>query len=74
MKALVDYIAEEDYARYQELVAIATQRKAEAPKERKPREPLTHEQKIARQERAVKAAEEKLAKLLALQEAGQTAE
>ena len=71
MKALVEYISEEDYPRYKELVDLAMQRKAEAPKERKPREPLTHEQKIARQERAVKAAEEKLAKLLAMQEAGQ---
>ena len=71
MKALVEYISDADYPRYKELVDIAMQRKAEAAKERKPREPLTHEQKIARQERAVKAAEEKLAKLLAMQEAGQ---
>ena len=56
-KSLVDYICEEDYARYQELLNKAEQAKANAPKaERKPRAPMTQEQKItAAKNRAEKA-------------------
>ena len=47
-KTLVDYMSEQDYARYNELITLAEQAKAAAPKaERKPRGPLTTEQKIA---------------------------
>lgn len=73
MKPIVDYIPDDKYPRYQELVALAEKRKAEAPKESKPRGPMTHEQKVAMQEKRVKAAEEKLAKLLAEQEAAMNA-
>lgn len=62
-KSIVDYISEEDYARFQELLAIAETNKANAPKpERKPRGPLTIEQKK-------KMAESKLAKAQAALEA-----
>ena len=62
-KTLVDYMTEEDYARYNELIALAEQAKAAAPKaERKPRGPLTAEQKV-------KAAEARLAKAQAMLEA-----
>ena len=46
-KAIVDYISEEDYPRYQELLAKAEEAKANAPKkERAPRAPQTKEQKM----------------------------
>jgi hypothetical protein len=62
-KSIVDYIAEEDYARYQELLAMAEEAKANAPKkERAPRAPMTVEQKK-------KAAETRLAKAQAALEA-----
>ena len=35
MKSVVEYIADDKYARYCELVELANKRKAEAPKERK---------------------------------------
>ena len=62
-KPLVDYILEEDYPRYQELLAKAAEAKANAPKnERAPRAPMTTEQKK-------KAAENRLAKAQAALEA-----
>lgn len=62
-KALIEYLSEEDYARYNELLDLAEQAKAAAPKaERKPRGPLTAEQKV-------KAAEARLAKAQAMLEA-----
>lgn len=56
-KSLVDYILEEDYDRYQELLNMAEEAKANAPKaERKPRAPMTKEQKVnAAKKRAEKA-------------------
>ena len=55
-KTFIDYMTEEDYTRYNELIALAEEAKAAAPKaERKPRGPLTVEQKK-------KAAEARLAK------------
>lgn len=62
-KPLIEYLSEEDYARYNELLDLAEQAKANAPKpERKPRGPLTTEQKM-------KAAEARLAKAQAALEA-----
>lgn len=62
-KAIVDYISEEDYPRYQELLAMAEEAKKNAPKkERAPRAPMTAEQKK-------KAAESRLAKAQAALEA-----
>lgn len=66
MANLVDFILEEDYARYQELVAKATENKKNAPKpERKPRGPLTNEQKIKMMEGRKAKLEAELAALMA---------
>lgn len=55
-KSLIDFILPEDYDRYNELLNLAEQAKANAPKkERAPRGPMTVEQKK-------KAAENRLAK------------
>lgn len=62
-KTLVDYMTDEDYARYNELITLAEEAKANAPKaERKPKGPMTAEQKR-------KAAETRLAKAQAALEA-----
>ena len=62
-KTIIDYIPEEDYARFNELLAIAEENKKNAPKpERKPRGPLTVDQKI-------KMKEGQLAKAMAALEA-----
>ena len=56
-KTIVDYIPEEDYARFNELLAIAEENKKNAPKaERKPRGPLSTEQKIKMKEAQLKKA------------------
>lgn len=66
MANLVDFILEEDYARYQELVAKATENKKNAPKpERKLRGPLTNEQKIKMMEGRKAKLEAQLAALMA---------
>lgn len=66
MANLVDFILEEDYARYQELVAKAMENKKNAPKpERKPRGPLTNEQKIKMIEGRKAKLEAQLAALMA---------
>jgi hypothetical protein len=55
-KTLIDYILPEDYDRFKELLDMAEQAKANAPKkERAPRGPMTAEQKM-------KAAQNRLAK------------
>ena len=62
-KTTVDFILDEDYARYNELLNMAEEAKAAAPKaERKPRGPLTQEQKI-------KMADARLAKAKAVVDA-----
>lgn len=68
-KTLVDYMSEEDYARYNELISLAETAKANAPKaERKPRGPMTIEQKKKAAEARLAKAQEALDKLLAAQE------
>ena len=65
-KSLVDYISEEDYPRYQELLNKAEQAKANAPKaERKPRGPMTVEQKKKMAESRLAKAQAALDALLA---------
>ena len=65
-KTLIDYMSEEDYNRFNELVEIATQAKANAPKpERKARGPLTQEQKIAAAQKRYEKAQAALDALLA---------
>ena len=62
-KTLVEYILPEDYDRYNELLDMAEELKAKAPKkERAPRGPMTAEQKM-------KAAQNRLAKAQAALEA-----
>lgn len=65
MANLVDFILEEDYPRYQELVAKAAKAKANAPKVKKERAPMTKEQKLARMQKQRDALSAKLAALLA---------
>ena len=68
MKSIVEYIAEEDYARYNELLDKAAKAKAEAPKApRAPRGPMTLDQKLKMAEGRKAKAEALLAKLLAEQ-------
>ena len=68
-KSLVDYISDEDYPRYQELLNKAEQLKAAAPKaERKPRGPMTNEQKAKMLEARMKKYQEQLDVLLAAQD------
>ena len=67
-KSIFDYMSEQDYNRYSELMTIAENNKANAPKpERKPRGPLTNEQKIARLRKQQEVAQAKLDALLAEQ-------
>lgn len=73
-KSIVDYIAEEDYPRYQELLAMAEEAKKNAPKkERAPRAPMTAEQKKKAAENRLAKAQEALERLLAA-ERGETVE
>ena len=68
-KTLVDFILPEDYDRYNELLDMAQEAKANAPKkEAAPRGPLTREQKIARKEKSIEAAKRKLEELLAMED------
>ena len=62
-KTIVDYILPEDYDRYNELLAKAEQIKAETPK--KPRGPMSTEQKTKMAQARLAKAQEALAKLLA---------
>lgn len=67
-KSLIEYISEEDYPRYQELLQKAEDARAAAPKkERAPRGPLTLEQKLKAAETRKAKAEALLAQLLAQQ-------
>jgi hypothetical protein len=56
--SIIDYILPEDKEKYMAIIERAAEAKANAPKERKPRAPMTTEQKI-------KADENRLAKLQA---------
>lgn len=56
--SIIDYILPEDREEYMAIIERAAEAKANAPKERKPRAPMTVEQKI-------KADENRLAKLQA---------
>ena len=68
-KTLVDYMTEEDYTRYNELISLAETAKANAPKaERKPRGPMTTEQKKKAAEARLAKAQAALDALLAAQE------
>lgn len=68
-KTLIDYIAEEDYARYNELLDMAEAAKEEYkkahPAEKKPRAPQTIEQKREAAKKRLEKAQAALAALLA---------
>lgn len=67
-KSLIDYMSTEDYNRYNELLALATEAKANAPKApRAPRGPLTVEQKRKMAEGRLAKAQAALDALLAAQ-------
>lgn len=60
-QTIIDFILPEDEERYKEIIANAAERKANAPKaERKPRAPMTTEQKIAADEKRLAKLYEKL--------------
>lgn len=66
MATLFDYMTEEDYARYNEIIAMAEEAKANAPKPvRAPRGPMTQEQKIKMAKARLAKSQEKLDALLA---------
>lgn len=68
-KTLVDFILPEDYDRYNELLNMAQEAKANAPKkERAPRGPMTTEQKKKALENRLAKAQAKLEALLAAEE------
>ena len=68
-KTLVDYILPEDYERYNQLLEMAQEAKANAPKkESAPRGPLTNEQKKKALENRLAKAQAKLDALLAAEE------
>ena len=68
-KTLVDFILPEDYDRYNELLNMAQEAKANAPKkERAPRGPMTTEQKKKALENRLAKAHAKLDALLAAEE------
>lgn len=68
-KTIVDYILPEDYERYNELLNMAQEAKANAPKkERAPRGPMTTEQKKKALENRLAKAQAKLDALLAAEE------
>ena len=68
-KTLVAFILPEDYDRYNELLNMAQEAKANAPKkERAPRGPMTNEQKKKALENRLAKAQAKLDALLAAEE------
>lgn len=68
-KTIVDYILAEDYDRYNELLNMAQEAKANAPKkERAPRGPMTSEQKKKALANRLAKAQAQLDALLAAEE------
>lgn len=67
MASIIDFILPEDVETYKQIIERAAEAKANAPKERKPRAPMTEAQKI-------KMDEARLAKLRAKLEAMRAAE
>lgn len=65
MASIIDYILPEDQAEYQAIIERAAEAKANAPKERKPRAPMTEEAKIKSDETRLAKLQAKLAALRA---------
>lgn len=71
MASLVDYISEADYPRYNELLGIAEKNKAEAPKVKRERAPMTPQQKLKAAKTRRDKANAKLQALLAAEAAAE---
>ncbi len=67
MASIIDYILPEDQEAYNAIIERAAEAKANAPKERKPRAPLTEEQKITMTENRLEKLKAKLAALKSAQ-------
>ena len=65
MASIIDYILPEDQAEYTAIIERAAEAKANAPKERKPRAPMTDEQKLKMTEGRLAKLQAKLAALRA---------
>lgn len=63
--SIIDYILPEDQEKYKAIIERAAEAKANAPKERKPRAPMTVEQKIKSDETRLAKLQAKLAALRA---------
>ena len=63
--SIIDFILPEDKEQYLAIIERAAEAKANAPKERKPRAPMTREQKIAADTKRLAKLQEKLAALMA---------
>lgn len=68
MASLIDFILPEDTELYKAIIERAAEAKANAPKERKPRAPMTEEQKIKMNESKLAKLQAKLAALRANQD------
>ena len=69
-KSLIDYMSQEDYDRYNEIIAMAEEAKANAPKApRAPRAPMTKEQKCKMAQARLAKAQAALDALLAAENA-----
>lgn len=64
-KSLIDYILPEDIDTYKAIIERAAETKANTPKEKKPRAPMTIEKKIAADEKKLAKLQEKLAAMRA---------
>lgn len=63
--SIIDYILPEDQAEYKAIIERAAEAKANAPKERKPRAPMTREQQLKATEKRLADLKAKLAALRA---------
>lgn len=69
MASIIDFILPEDQASYQAILERAAEAKANAPKERKPRAPMTDEQKEKMDMNRLEKLQAKLAALRAADKA-----
>lgn len=65
MASIIDYILPEDQDEYRAIIERAAEAKANTPKERKPRAPMTEEQKVKMDENRLSKLQAKLAALRA---------
>lgn len=68
-RSLIDFITEEDYPRYMELLNMANEAKANAPKKvRGPRAPMTAEEKKVAYEKKIRDLQAKIDALMGIDE------